>query len=384
MTPSASDQHLPSRRQILRGLGVLGLAGVAGPMLAACGQSGSVDGTGSASATRPTATPAAFKADGDITVFTYNGYIADEVISAFTARTGIAVTLAFYADQDEAVKKLATGSTYYVVVLNSTNLPRAIEGGILRPISLASFPNAGQLQPLFTDPPYDPGAQYSAPFAVGAAGLMYRSDKVSGLTGSWSDLWLNSESDGRKFILKDAATAIGAALLHLGYSASSSSPTEINAAADALIELKPALGGIASDPGTNQQGRSWLSQAWSGSVFAYVVTDGTDPVAFQACREGSLFSADVWTTAASSTAPGSAALFIDEMLSPAAVTANVQYVGYPIPTVAGLAAFREMVVDTPTLATDTALINDAAQWLAPLAGDRGKLISAAWNRVLVA
>ena len=384
MTHSASDQHPPTRRQVLRGLGVLGLAGVASPLLAACGQSPTEGGSGSASATGPTATPAAFKADGDITVFTYNSYIVEDAIKAFTARTGVGVTLAYYADQDEAVKKLATGSSYDVVVLNSTNLPRAVEGGLLRPISLDSFTNAGQLQPLFLDPPYDPGAQYSVPFAVGATGLMYRSDKVSGLTGSWSDLWLNSESDGRKFLLKDPATAIGAALLHLGYSADSSSETEIEAAADALIQLKPTLGGISSEAATNQQGRSWLTQAWSGSVFAYVALDGTDPVSFQTCREGALFSADVWATAASARAPGSASLFMDEMLSPAAVTANVQWVGYPIPTTAGLAAFEEMVAETPTLNTDADLINDPTQWIAPLSGDRGRLVSAAWNRVLVA
>lgn len=109
MTHSASDQHPPTRRQVLRGLGVLGLAGVASPLLAACGQSPTEGGSGSASATGPTATPAAFKADGDITVFTYNSYIVEDAIKAFTARTGVGVTLAYYADQDEAVKKLATG-----------------------------------------------------------------------------------------------------------------------------------------------------------------------------------------------------------------------------------------------------------------------------------
>lgn len=365
------NAHTPgiSRRAALGGMAALGAAG----LLAACGNQ-------SGPAAPMSAAP--LKADGDITVFTYSGYFDPAVLERFTAKHGAKVTPIYYSDQDEAVKKLASNQSYDVVVLNSTNMPRVINAGLLRPIALDQFTNADQLSSFFRNPGYDPGAKYSVPYAVGATGLMWRTDRVTGMTGSFADLWNQPAADGHLYVLQDAATAMGMALLYRGHPANTADESQINDAAKALIDLKPRLGGISSSVSTNQDGQSWLTQGWSGDAFAYLNTPGAAPIQWQACKEGSLFSADLWTVAASSQHPGTASLFLDDMVSPDAVAANQATVGYPVPTASGLKAFQALTADHPYLAPNPSELNSDEEWIAPLTGERLKYVTTAWNKVL--
>ena len=169
MNPTNPNQF--SRRSFLAG----GL-GVAGALaLAACGAGGSSSGSSASGSTaaQPTLEP---KADGDLTWFSWDGYVDPTIVSDFEKKYGVKVTITAYDSNDTMIQKLAAGLPYDVVTNNSGYLARTVAGGLVQPFALAALTNSSQLLPAFQKPKYDAGAvQYSVPYSGGPTGILYLS-----------------------------------------------------------------------------------------------------------------------------------------------------------------------------------------------------------------
>jgi spermidine/putrescine transport system substrate-binding protein len=220
------------------------------------------------------------------------------------------------------------------------------------------------------------------PYAYGPTGIAWNTAHVSSMTGSWNDLWNHPEAAGRIFVLDQIEEAIGMSLLRLGFPLNSADPTQVQQAADALIELKPKLGGFSTDDYTNlSDGSAWIHHAWSGDVW-YAMSLMKDPsvLRFQVNQEGVPLGSDQMSIAAKAEHPGTAMLFIDWMLDPNNSAKNASWTGYANGTQAGNAAVNNVLAGVPFLqVTDSVL--QSADWKEALTGDRKRLWSEEWSRV---
>jgi spermidine/putrescine transport system substrate-binding protein len=163
------------------------------------------------------------------------------VLDAFTAETGIGVSLAPFESNAEAVARVRQGDTADVVVVENQSLPELIEEGRLAALNHANLPNFRNISPNFRNLLFDPRNLYSVPYSWGATGIVVAHDERLGETMRWADLW-DSRYCGRIAVWREQVRdMIAAALKSLGYSANSEDPAQLAAAGRLLEELRPCV-----------------------------------------------------------------------------------------------------------------------------------------------
>ena len=380
MNRYSNDFGAVSRRTVLRGSLAAALAGV----VAACGSAGSSGSSGGASSTAA----AGLKAEKDgstLNLFAWQGYFAPTAISGFEKKYGITVNQTYITSGDDELQKVVAGEPFDVAIANSENLEQIIAAGLLRPLDHASLSNWSQVDGYFNSPYYDPGAKYSVPYAMAPLGLFYRSDVFPTLSGSWSDLWTHAgDAPGRVYMVDDMQTALSIALMHLGLPVVNPTQDDLNKAAQALIELKPKLAGFAS-VNTIQSiasGQAALIPTYTGNVYT-ALSQGKNPktMKFELCKEGQLFNSDTMTITTKAAHPGNGMLFINYMLAAQNMTANIDYIGYPVGTTAGMTAYNKLVKDQTWLSVGTDLLSAPSHWMQGLTSAQRTMWNSAWLQV---
>jgi len=369
-TPERSDRYSVSRRSVLAG--TVGFAGSLA--LAACGSNAP-----STSTKKPTIEP---KVDGNLNWFSWADYVEPSIVSDFEKKYGVTVTISTFDSNDAMLEKLAAGLPYDLVTDNSAYMIRSIAGGVVQPFDLHALSNYSQLVPYFRKPIYEHSAlNYSAPYSGGGTGIIWRTDKVSSMTQSWNDLWDHPEAKGHIYVLDYVEDTLGASLLRKGYDINSGVPGQVTTATDALLQLKPELGGISSDTQTDVgNGNAWIHHSWVPDAIALMTRSKyADKLQFEFTpKEGIPFGMDLLSIGANAKSPGTAMLFIDWILSPEMSARNAGYTGQASGTVAGDAAFQQVVKHFPAFA-DGVQYNKAL-WRESATGTRQTLWTQQWNR----
>lgn len=111
------------------------------------------------------------------------------VLDAFTEEYGVGVQYVSYQTQIEAIKNIAAGEVYDVVVMDNDYLPELVADDLLATIDYRNIPNFDNISANFRDLIYDPGNKHSVPFNWGTTALLVRADLFEGEITSWNDLW---------------------------------------------------------------------------------------------------------------------------------------------------------------------------------------------------
>jgi spermidine/putrescine transport system substrate-binding protein len=379
MQEEHGTRSIYSRRRFL---GASAAAGFAGLALAACGSSGSSSNASKTAAVKP-------KKDGSVlNLFAWQGYFAPSVISGFEKKYGIKVNQTYTTSGDDELSKVASGLPFDCCITNSTTLPQLGSAGVLREINHDYLSSYDQVITAFRDPYYDKGAKYSVGYAMAPFGLAWQANRTGDMTGSWNDLWTHAPKMQPHGYCVDGTAAISLGLMHLGYSENSNVQSQLDAAANSLIQLKPHLGGFES-VNTIQilsSGQAWMIPTYTGNVYTAIISSSAAKknLRFELCKEGQLFNADNLSISSSAAHPGNGMLFIDWNLQPANMAKNVQYTGYPVPTYAGLAAYKDLVADYPFLDVGTDEITNWGSWQRGLNATQQKMWDAEWTKVLAA
>jgi len=205
------------------------------------------------------------------------------------------------------------------------------------------------------------------------------------MTGSWNDLWTHPEAKGHTYVLDSMEDTIGMSLLRSGFALNASDPSQLDQAGNALIDLKPNLAGFSSNDYNMVHDQAWMMQAWTGDIYYYLsVADNPDLVRWEACKEGTLFSADNMVIPVAAKHPGTALLFIDWVTHPENAALNVDYIGYPVPTTAGMAEYNKLIKNYPWLAIGDDDLSDPSQWMTSLTGSQLALWTSTWTKVKAA
>lgn len=355
-----------------------------------------VTGCGSGSTASKPAKAAAARVDGDLHMFSWDGYVPPAIVRGFEKEYGVSVKTTAFASSDEALQRLASGLPFDLAFVGSPALSRAVEGNLLRPVDRDGIKNYDTLLPAFQNVGYEPNDpakdKRNAPYVgitytVGGTGLVWDVDRIGKqtLSGSWDDLWTYADgvASGHAFMFDEAIAAIAIALARDGKTAATASTADLKAAGDSLIELKRHLAGFSSQ--TSQpisSGKSWIQPGFTGDVFA-TLTQLDDPsrFSFQTCRETSLYTSDTCVIPKAAKSPGTATVFMDYLLRPKNVEAIVRAIGYIVPTAGGAAAFQKLTSAFPFLRADVSQMQDFATWLPPLDIDQLKLWQQTWTRV---
>jgi spermidine/putrescine transport system substrate-binding protein len=183
---------------------------------------------------------AAAAAGGQITMMNYPGWMGKTTVSAFKAKTGIGVkqVSGLTAGISAAALQISQNKGSYDMSLGGPVLAAQLKkGNLLQAIDVSKIPNIKNVDKHFrVSYPWGP------PTDFGKTGFGYRKDLISERPTSWADLWkLAKKYSGKVTMLDFDVDALGVALKYKGYSINSVDQKQLNAARDALLELKPHL-----------------------------------------------------------------------------------------------------------------------------------------------
>jgi spermidine/putrescine transport system substrate-binding protein len=373
-----------NRRDFLRGAAALGIGGGALGIAAACGVSPASSGPPVANATPvPLHYPTA-KIDGDLTLFNWSQYMNPDVITGFSKHYGVKVNTPYFDNMTDMVTKLDTGQPYDLTFPTMDYVDQLIAANALLPIDHTQLANWSEVPTYFNDPWYDSKATYSVPYALWTTGIMWRSNQVSGMTGSWSDFWLQApQYHDKMFLLDDYQEVLGMSLLRLGYDVNSGKKAELDKAVAEVLKIKSTLRGLETDDITNMvNGTAWIHHAWSGDVYQ-VISQVSDPqnIKYETAKEGVPTGNDTFVIPKAAQHPGTALKFIDWMLDPANAKSNIDYFGYPQVTNAGIAYYASTIGTTyPVLSMTLDQAIHGLREIAPT-GDKRYLWQQEWRKI---
>jgi spermidine/putrescine transport system substrate-binding protein len=373
-----------NRRQFLRGAGALGLGASALGIAAACGVSPASSTPPAANASPSLPPYPKAQIDGDLTLFNWSQYMNPDVITGFAKHYGIKVNTPYFDNMTDMLTKLDTGQPYDLTFPTMDYVDQLIAANALLPIDHTQLANWSEVPTYFNDPWYDSKATFSVPYAIWTTGIMWRSNQVSGMTGSWSDFWLQApQYHDKMFLLDDYQEVLGMSLLRLGYDINSGKKAELDKAVAEVLKIKSTLRGLETDDITNMvNGTAWIHHAWSGDVYQ-VISQVSDPtnIKYETGKEGVPTGNDTMVIPKTAQHPGSALKFIDWMLDPKNAKSNIDYFGYPQVTNTGIAYYASTIGTTyPVLSMTLDQAIHGLREIAPT-GDKRYLWQQEWRKI---
>jgi putrescine transport system substrate-binding protein len=287
------------------------------------------------------------EAGGELKIYNWSDYIAEDTISNFEAETGIIVTYDMY-DSNEVLeaKMLAGSSGYDLVVPTADFLARGREAGAYQDMDLSRIQNASNQDPEIQAQADRMVGSNSAGLVYmwGSTGIAYNEDMVAERLGddaptdSWSlilDPVNAAKLEDCGIAILDAPTdVLPNVMTYLGHPGTSMEKSHFEAAGDALSAIRPYLRYINSSQSINDIANGDICAAimWSGDAFqaAYRAEEAENGhvIDYYIPNEGTNLWFDVMAIPADAKNVDNAYKFVDYMMRADVAAANVNYVWY--------------------------------------------------------
>lgn len=199
----------------------------------------------------------------EVNIYTFAAYIPEQVVRDFEKTTGITAHVSTYETNEELLASMASRpGGYDVIVPSDYAVEMLIDADALLPLDLSNIPNAGNIDPAYLHPYFDPGGtatggrnhqkneKFSLPYLWGTTGIAYDKTKVTPRLTSWNDLW-RPELAGKLVLLDDAREMLGIAALASGLGKNETQPELIAIARDKLKSLAPGVVAFDANNGEN-------------------------------------------------------------------------------------------------------------------------------------
>jgi len=318
--------------------------------------------------------------DGDLVYFNWSEYLEPKLFKKFEKQFGVKVRESNFDSMQGMMAKLRSGNRYDLIFPGAEWVDRLRKANQLLKIDKEQLPNAAAVYDYFAKPWYDPDADRSVPYAMYASGLIYRKDKLQ-LTGSWNDLGL-PEAQKKVYMLDDFQEVIGAGNLVNGNKLNDADPDAVEKAKQWALDLKPKLRGYSTDDIQNVvSGNAWIHHGWNGDV-VNVRNQVKKPenYSFQKCKEGLPVGTDCFAIPANAQHPGTALTFINFLLEPENASANIEYMGYPMPYKGPDETFANLVKDDPAIDVTVEDLTNGQQYASLGAAGRARW-DQAWTEI---
>ena len=280
----------------------------------------------------PRETGAVAPADGTpqtITVYTWEDYLAEDALAAFTEATGVEVEVLAFETIDEMTDRLTSEPGRHDVIITDPAAADLAELKLVLELDHGRLSNFKHLDPKFLNLPSDPGNRFSAPYFWGSTLVAYNSRHIPDPRHSWNLLFDPRYRD-RVMMYDEKGDTIPAVLLSLGHSASSNDPGHLEEVRLKLLkqveEVNVRYGTDAEVREGLRSGEIWASIAYSGDA-AWVQEDNPD-IDFFIPEEGVFLWQDAFLIARDTGKPDLAHQFINFMLDPEITAISSNFFSY--------------------------------------------------------
>ncbi len=132
----------------------------------------------------------------ELRILAWEGYADPDWVKEFEQQSGADVNVVFIGTDDEIWAKIkgSEGKDFDLFAVNTAQLQRYLDLGLVEPYDLSKVPNQKETLPRFQDLSKVTGVMrdgkvYAIPYAFDSIGLIYDTDKVKTPPNSWTALW---------------------------------------------------------------------------------------------------------------------------------------------------------------------------------------------------
>ena len=329
------------------------------------------------------AAPSSGDASGRLHVYTWADYTNDDLINAFTEKTGIEVIVDIYDSNETMLAKMQAGGgdAYSILYPSDYMVQQMIELGMLTTIDKDRIQGLDNIFDKWQNPVYDSDNTFSTPFAWGTTGLLYNKEIVSGDPEDWDYLWENKAQLSRRItLLDDVRETMGAVLKSLGYSYNSTDPGEIEEAFNKLAELKPAIASFMSFGFEDGLLGGDLSVVMAYSVDALSTIEEDDRLEYVIPISGSSVWTDTMVIPTSAPNVDAAYEWINFNLDPAIAQLNTETLFNATPNKVAYDNLSDDFKNNTDLFPPADIL-ERCEGIAPLVSDTAALYDEYWTRI---
>lgn len=302
-------------------------------------------------------------------VYNWGQYISEgddgslDVIAAFEeAYPNIRVQYSTYDSNEIMYSKLSNGGiTVDVIIPSDYMIGRMVQEGMLEELNFSNIPNYQYIDDSFKNTSYDPENKYSVPYTWGTVGIIYNTKYVdeADVTG-WELLW-NEKYAGKILMFDNSRDAFGIAEYLLGYDVNTTDEAELQACSAKLAEQKPVVQQYVMDQifDAMENEEAWIAPYYAGDYLT-MVEENPDLAFYRPTAQGYNMFIDAMCIPTCCQEKEAAEAFINFLCSPEISSANMEFLGYSVPSTAAKELMDPEVAnsdvaypDADTLATGT-------------------------------
>jgi spermidine/putrescine transport system substrate-binding protein len=331
LASEATAQRM-TRRAFMTGSVVAAFSG--GFLLAACG---SDDGGGatpsSAGSSGGGASP---ELEDSLNFYHWAEYDDPKLFKQFTDEFGPSTKIDVYASNEEAIAKLTTaaGSTGYdIVVPTGVFIPLMVENDLLEELDLSKIPNFSNIEPVYTNQPWDPNNAHSVCKDWGSTGWILDKKQISTPIATWQDFIdvAMTEASGNVSVLDAPNELAGLYFWANGIDWTTEETADLDAYEAFMVgEFAPHIKAFDSYPGVAlTQGNYALSQVWNGDARQGLnAVDNPDDYEWGLGAPETELWMDNWCIVKGATHPEAAYAWINFILEPENSLKDLEFHGY--------------------------------------------------------
>jgi putrescine transport system substrate-binding protein len=281
-----------------------------------------------------------------LNLYIWNDYLAEDTISNFEQETGIKVMVSNYGSNEELDAKLAPGNSGYDIVVPSASFyERQIKAGYYQKLDKSKLPNLVNMDPEIQQrlALQDPNNDYAVLHMWGTTGIGYNVEKVKAANpqaplDSWRLVF--DPEIAKSFqrcgiaVLDSATEMFSMVLAYLGKDPNSQDPDDLNAAADAMMKIRPYLKYIDTQRMITDlaNGEICLAVGYSGDILQArdraEENETGQQIQYVIPKEGSIIWFDSYLIPKDAPHPNNAHIFINYMLRPEVIAAVSNFTNY--------------------------------------------------------
>jgi spermidine/putrescine transport system substrate-binding protein len=293
-------------------------------------------------------------------LYIWNTYLSEDTVRRFETHCRCRLSQDFYSDNEEMLAKLEAGAIGYDLIVPTGNAVEALlRKRALRPLEKTKLPNLKNLKAAFRDPWYDPGLDYSVPYATTVTLLGYNATRLAELglpTDTWALIFeprYLEKLKGKVTVLNSQRELMGAAMKYLGYSVQESDPARWDEAKRLILRAKPYWAAFSNSTYIKDLaiGTLWVAHGYSSDMYRAQqdALDAKRPftLAFRTPKEGAVLAVDGFVLHRSGRRPDLAHQFINFMLDGANAADVSNLVGAGNPNAAAMPYISREIAGNP-------------------------------------
>lgn len=313
-----------------------------------------------------------------LNIFTWNGYIDDATLKAFTEETGIKTNFSTFSNNEEMLLKMTGAPGEYDLVLASDYAVNMLKKqDLLLKLDKELLPNYKNLSEAYLGKYYDENNEYTVPYTAGTPLIVYDPALVDFEITGYEDLWDERLRDSVAMV-DDARNIIGITLKTMGESFNTTDEEKLQKAEEKLMRLRPNVRSFNYDSPHYDLISGEVSAAYMFTSYVMIALSERPDLKVVYPKEGLGFGIDALVISKKAPHPENAHKLMNYLLKGevAANTAQVQY--YMSPNAAASEFMPDAFRENPAIAVPEEMLKDA-EFIRDL-GDYESAYQAVWQR----